>query len=41
MTSIVVIISVYVNGLFVFVNEFISCIHFHLECYIYSSLWVT
>jgi hypothetical protein len=31
MSLIVVLIFVYMNGLFVVVNEFISCIHVHLE----------
>jgi hypothetical protein len=41
MSLIVVLNYVYVNGLFVVVNEFISCIHVHLECCRCISLWVS
>jgi hypothetical protein len=41
MSLIVVLNSMYVNGLIALVNEFNSCIHIHLECCRCISLWVS
>jgi hypothetical protein len=39
MILIVMLKSMYVNGLLV-VNEFTRCMHVHLKCYRFISLWI-